>query len=290
MTPYCDRCGREMPPAEAADPAAKLEAGRLVCSPCRLALPPRPPGKRKGTGSAAPALAALLVAGLAGWIGVQLIGIEARLKRMEAGLRESPVPGPPALSPEESEALARLKEHPPAPAAELGALREEVARLREVLRIPGIPAAMAPLPLQTEAPPRPAPEPPAAPAPAPAPPTPALEEALGRDLASSDPMARYQALALAQASQAPAAVRLLQDEMGFVRRGAAEALGRLKLAEAAPALLAMARREQDLLARRAALEALERITGLACLDPAGGEADALSRCEAWCAARKGAAP
>jgi hypothetical protein len=225
-------------------------------------------------------LGALLAAGIAGWVGYRLVSLEGRLLRLEVlpveppPLTESP---PPSFSAEEVVALKQLLAHPPVSEEALAALRRELARPSDPLR-PGVPAALQNVPM-----PAPIPAPVAVVETAPAPPLP--PPSATSELSSVDPLVRYRALeGLSRPDEAAAAVALLSDEMGFVRRAAAAALGRLKIPETVPDLVAMARREKDVAARLAALQALQAITGVGA--GPGESATALSASEAWWASRQ----
>ncbi len=241
-----------------------------LCPSCRPVPAPAHPSRLGAV------LGALLVAGLAGWVGTRLVVLEGRLARLEALPSEPPpAPAPPAsdFSPEEAAALKQLLARPAVSPEDLAALREELSRPAEPSR-PGVPAALQPLPV---------PVPPAPPAPVvePAPPV-----APPSELSSANPLVRYRALeGLNRPDQASAALPLLADDLGFVRRAAAGALGRLKVPGAVPDLVAMARKEQDVAARLAALQALQAIMGV---DAGPGEpaADTLSASEAWWASRQ----
>lgn len=269
--PHCERCGTPL--------AAEPSQGRPhLCPPCRKAVADE--ARRRAHGRMAGVLGAALVACASGWIAWRIGALEARLARLEA----APVPVPetaPPFTPETAEALRRLAEGPErAAASEVAALRREVAQLREAQvgalasspRQAPVPTAMLPAPMPPEpviAPPPPAPAPPGAPP----------------GLADADPRVRFRVLSeLAREEDAAAAVPLLKDDLGFVRRAAAEALGRLQAADAVNPLVEMARAEPDDLARLAALKALGQITGTA-LSPAGPEEE-LRRCESWAAKRR----
>ena len=265
---HCDRCGAVLT-GEGTPGAPRL------CPPCRAAQPlpvPRRP--------VLPLLTVVAVVGVAAWAGLRLNAVEGRLKGLERRLQDLPE-SPTALAEAETQVLKDLAKHPPAAREDLVALKAEVAKLQAAEVRPAGMGVLRPLPPGPEASTPPPPPPPPTPIPEVPPPAPSALD-LAKDLASEDPLVRHQALALIQrVDQAPAAVRLLQDEMGFVRRSAAEALGRLKVPETVPALCAMARGEKDLLAKRAALQALESLTAVHCLTPEGSENDALARCEAW---------
>ena len=273
---HCDRCGAVME-------GVATPGQPLLCPPCRAALPP-PPARRPAP--VLPLLAAVAVTGALAWTALKLKSVEERLELLDGQLKALPKPPENPFAPGEAEALKALAKRPPPSREDLEALKADLAALHEEVRRPAGMGLLKKMPppavAETPAPAPPAPEVP--PIVQPAPPPPEEPEALdlSRDLASEDAMTRHQALALVQRSdQAPAAARLLKDELGFVRRAAAEALGRLKVPETVPALAAMARSEKDLLARRSALQALEAITRIPCLAPEGSEADALGRCEAW---------
>ncbi len=76
MSAHCDRCGCPLP--ESPGSAERVEGGRLVCAPCHAALA-SPPRKNL----LAPALAVLLSAGAAGWVGHRLVTLEASLGKLE---------------------------------------------------------------------------------------------------------------------------------------------------------------------------------------------------------------
>lgn len=248
---HCDRCGCTLPEGAAS-------ARPRLCPPCRVAVA----GARRGRGLGV--LGILLAGTLSAWVGWRLTALEARLDRAEArtsklearSLRPAdpdPLPAPPLPPPPVPEPAPEPEPEPEAP-AEPGSLLP-ARDLR-----PTAPVEPAPVP-------RPHPEVPAA-APAPA------------DLVSRDPVARYRALeALADPAHAAAARRLLKDPAGFVRRGAAAALGRLGASNAAQDLLAMARSEEDVSARLAAMKALEAVTGVA--RRAGDDPASLRDWEAW---------
>ena len=81
------------------------------------------------------------------------------------------------------------------------------------------------------------------PAAAPAPPPPAPPS----ELSSADPLARHRALeGLSRPAHAAAALPLLADDLGFVRRAAAAPLRRLKVPGTVPALLALHSRQTHL--------------------------------------------
>ena len=282
----CDRCGRELHPVEASDPSLKTKEGRLVCGPCQVALAPAKKSPLPGV-----LAASLLVAGIAGWGAFRLAEFGRRLDALEKARAAASAPASPALAPEDADLLKRLREKPAASAGDVLALKEEMKLVREALKTRG-PAFLAPA-----APPAPASQvAPPAPEKVPAEPERTVPVPVATpipELAAADPMIRYRALGKLEEPSAAQALPLLKDEVGFVRRGAAEALGRLKSAAAVPGLVAMARSESDVLARRAALAALEAITGVPCL--AAGDAEvaaALDRCQAWASehARKGGTP
>lgn len=267
---HCDRCGAALPESQTRGP-------RALCPACASQAPP----ERPRTPSLV--LACLLAAGLMGWTAFQIVSLRAAIRGLDR-VPAPPPPAAPALTPDQAALLERLAARAPASASEVEVLRRELAEVEALLKRPGGLGALAPLPAPlppvetVEAPPAP-PEPP--PPPPPAPPV--------EDLKSTDPMARYRALAkLERPEQAADAAALLKDEMGFVRGAAAKVLGRLRSPETVPGLLAMVRAEGDLLARRAALEALEAITGAPCLTGGvAGEKEALRRAEAWAAEHKG---
>ncbi len=262
-----------------------------LCTPCRSLQQSRTSDRR-------PVLPlVLLVAGVgtAAWMGLRLHGLENRLDLLTLRVKALPetVEKPGPFLPSEAEILKTLAKTSPASRSDLEALRAELTKLRGELHLDG-PAVLRPIKPIPEAPTVPPvqPEKPPVQATPPAPEKP-KEMDLSRDLASEDALTRHQALAMIQiqrADLAPAAVRLLKDEMGFVRRAAAEALGRLQLPETVPALTAAARTEKDLLAKRAVLQALETVTRIPCLAPEGSEADALNRCEAWSQQKKRSTP